>query len=194
MPFSCHSGASRSDEPGTHAHGPRRGCPGAAANPGIARVHGFRVRPYGPPRNDGYNFESDSQDDDFLSATLPALPQDDDFLSAAALTIVILRSSRSERLEGCIGLSRLLNRRGVTGEGGAADVADLVAVVEAAGAMHGLAVVPHHQIADAPLVRIDELALRRTTRKGGATQREFVYSHEWRVGMRGEEQRSAASH
>ena len=50
--FPRHSGASRSDEPGTHEHGPRKACSGAAVSLRRDRVHGFRVRPCGPPRND----------------------------------------------------------------------------------------------------------------------------------------------
>src|SRR3954454_20290838 len=56
-------------------------------------------------------------------------------------------------------LRRLLgHRRCVAHQRGAADVARLV-VREWSRAMHGLAVVPHDEIAHPPLVRIDELAL-----------------------------------
>src|SRR6516165_6339858 len=48
---------------------------------------------------------------------------------------------------------------GVAGEGGAANVAHF-AVVEAAGAVHRRAVVPHHEVEWPPGMRVDELALR----------------------------------
>jgi hypothetical protein len=57
-------------------------------------------------------------------------------------------------------LSRLglRDRWAIAGEGGAAHVARLLGG-ERAAAVHGLAVVPHHQIADRPFMRVDELAL-----------------------------------
>src|ERR1700737_3966868 len=52
----------------------------------------------------------------------------------------------------------LLDGRAVAGEGGAADVADLVAV-EAAGAVHCRAVVPHDEVVGPPGVREDDFSL-----------------------------------
>ena len=49
--------------------------------------------------------------------------------------------------------------RAVAGQGGAAHVARFCEV-EWAGAMHGLPIVPDHQVADLPFMGIDELALR----------------------------------
>src|SRR5438270_12882773 len=58
-------------------------------------------------------------------------------------------------------LGRLLDRRHVASQGRAAHVTDLVAVVEAAGAMHHLAVVPHDDVARPPGMGIDEFGLCR---------------------------------
>jgi predicted amidohydrolase len=92
------------------------------------------------------------------------------------------------RASKCCPRSRgLLDRRRVAGEGGAADVAHLVAV-EAAGAVHCGTVVPHHQIMGPPGVRVNELAL-------GGVLRQVAQEHarfgdrpaDNRAGVRGEE-------
>ena len=53
---------------------------------------------------------------------------------------------------------RLLCRRCAAHQRGPADVARF-ALREGPGAVHGALIVPHDEIADGPLVRIDELAL-----------------------------------
>src|SRR5208282_6516771 len=68
---------------------------------------------------------------------------------------------RHRTLAGPAGRARspwLFDDRRVAGEGGAADVAHLVAV-EAADAVHRRAVVPHHEVPAPPSVRVDEFAL-----------------------------------
>src|SRR5262245_59673590 len=59
--LTCRSGASRSDEPGTHKHR-KKARSDTSTIPGKARVHGFRVRPCRPPRNDAGRFASDSEE------------------------------------------------------------------------------------------------------------------------------------
>src|SRR5439155_12259586 len=65
----------------------------------------------------------------------------------------------------CRVIARLRDGRRVPGQGRAAHVADLVAVVEPAGAVHRLAVVPHDEIARTPRVRVDEPGLYRMFRQ-----------------------------
>src|SRR5207237_4941804 len=92
-------------------------------------------------------------------------------------------------------LGRLLDRRHVAGQRRAAHVTDLVAVVEAAGAVHHLAVVPHDDVARSPDVRIHEVGLRRMFRQIAQEHAGFRDGPALdRPGMRGQEQRFAASH
>src|SRR5689334_18567626 len=56
--------------------------------------------------------------------------------------------------------AHLLAGRRHVGDGGAPHVALVALVVELEPAMHGAAVVPHHQVVDPPAVGVDELALR----------------------------------
>src|SRR5262245_13187496 len=74
---------------------------------------------------------------------------------------------RAERCRrpNCVSSGRGLDRRwAVAHERGATHVARLMDG-EGPRAMHGLAVVPHDKIAHAPLVDVDELALRGSLRK-----------------------------
>ena len=90
-------------------------------------------------------------------------------------------------------LSRLLQGGGGVGDGGAVEFAHLVRVV-AAGAVHHAAVVPHHQIADPPLVRVDELPLGRVLVQ--VAQEGARFRHRPAVdlaGMRRQEQRAPAA-
>src|SRR5438067_9906378 len=95
----------------------------------------------------------------------------------------------------CGVVGRLLNGRRVPGEGRAAHVADLVAGVEAAGAMHHLAVVPHDEIARPPGVRVDQLGLCVVL--GQVAQEHARIGHRPtldRPGMLRQKQRFAAGH
>src|ERR1700704_238107 len=98
-------------------------------------------------------------------------------------------------LRSCRVLARLFDRRGVAGKGRAAHVADLIAVVEAAGTVHRLAVVPHHEIAGPPDMRIDEFALRRVL---GQVAQEYARLGDRPAldgaGMRRQKQRFAAGY
>src|SRR5260221_14671534 len=68
----------------------------------------------------------------------------------------------------CRVIGRLLDRRGVAGEGRAAHVADLVAVVEAAGGGQGLAGVPPYADARPPDTRREGFPARPGAREGAA--------------------------
>src|SRR4051812_10620206 len=57
------------------------------------------------------------------------------------------------------GQAHLLAGRRHVGNRGAAHVALVALVVEVEAAMHGAAVVPHHQVVDPPAMAVDELAL-----------------------------------
>src|SRR6266436_6969215 len=79
-------------------------------------------------------------------------------------------------VQGRAGSGHLRRGRALAGQRGAAHVALLVGG-EGPAAMHGATVVPHHEVADAPLVRVDELALvacslrsRRSRRASGTGQ------------------------
>src|SRR6266699_6712112 len=92
-------------------------------------------------------------------------------------------------------LGRLLDRRHVAGQRRAAHVTDLVAVVEAAGSVHDLPVVPHDEIAPAPGMRINKAGLYRMFRQIAQKHAGFRDGPALdRPGMRGKEQRFAASH
>src|SRR5208282_3004607 len=101
---------------------------------------------------------------------------------------------RHRTLAGPAGRARspwLFDDRRVAGEGGAADVAHLVAV-EAAGAVHRRAVVPYHEVPAPPGVRVDELALRGVLHQ--LMQKDPGFRDrpaDDRPGMGGEEQRLA---
>src|SRR5436853_611730 len=57
--------------------------------------------------------------------------------------------------------AHLLAGRRHVGDGGAAHVAFVALVVEFQPAVHGAAVVPHHQVVDPPAMGVDELPLGR---------------------------------
>src|SRR6478752_7024719 len=90
-------------------------------------------------------------------------------------------------------LRRLLrHRRLSTRHRGAAHVARLRLVV-AAHAMHGLAVVPHHEVMQRPFVDVDELRLRGVLGEVAQQYARFRDAHASDgAGMRGQIQRLAA--
>src|SRR5690242_11352082 len=82
-------------------------------------------------------------------------------LSRTAAAYWIARSSRAMTALLGLLLRRLLrDGRLGAGDGGAAHVARLRLIV-AADPVHGLAIVPHHEIMQLPFVDVDELRLRR---------------------------------
>src|SRR5215470_11632347 len=75
----------------------------------------------------------------------------------------------------------------------AAQVAHLVLGIERRGAVHGTAVVPDDQVADLPLVAIDELRLRRKFHKLVEQRLTFLDRHAYDVRcMRGDIERVAS--
>ena len=86
------------------------------------------------------------------------------------------------------------HRRLGAGDRGAAHVARLRLVV-AADPVHGLAVVPHHEVMQRPFVDVDELRLRGVLGEVAQQQPRFRHAHaEDRAGMRRQIQRLAAVH
>src|SRR6185503_8975671 len=80
------------------------------------------------------------------------------------------------------------------GQRRAPQVARVVLVVEGAGAVHRALVVPHDEVADPPLVAIDELALRRVL--GQLAQQHHRFGHrpaDDPPGVRGEIERGPAA-
>src|SRR3954447_16557206 len=82
-------------------------------------------------------------------------------------------------------LRRLLrHRRRGTGDRGAAHVAGLRLVV-AAHAMHGLAVVPHHEVMQLPFMDVNEFRLRGVFVEIAQQEAAFRHAHAaYRAGMR----------
>ena len=72
-----HSGASRSEEPGTHERDVGYENVRSNISPGAAGVHGFRARPAGPPRNDGKGLIDTAalaEDMELRARAIPGLP------------------------------------------------------------------------------------------------------------------------